>query len=133
MNWLRQIREWQEELGEITGMAKELIGEIGQDRIYVFTPDGHVVDLMPTATPLDFAYKVHTEVGHRCRGAKVNGHIVSLNSKLHTGDQVEIVTEENASPRREWLYDHLGYLNTSRARSKVQNWFLLRDRSKNIA
>lgn len=133
INWLRQILEWQEELGDIPGMAKELIGEIGQDRIYVFTPDGHVVDLMPTATPLDFAYKVHTEVGHRCRGAKVNGHIVSLNSKLHTGDQVEIVTEENASPRREWLYDHLGYLNTSRARAKVQNWFRSRDRAKNIA
>lgn len=133
INWLRQILEWQEDLGDTPGMAKELMGEISLDRIYVFTPDGHVVDLMPTATPLDFAYRVHTEVGHRCRGAKVNGHIVPLNSKLHTGDQVEIVTEENASPRRAWLYDHLGYLNTSRARAKVQNWFRSRDRAKNVA
>lgn len=133
INWLRQILEWQEDLGDTPGMAKEPMGEISLDRIYVFTPDGHVVDLMPTATPLDFAYRVHTEVGHRCRGAKVNGHIVPLNSKLHTGDQVEIVTEENASPRRAWLYDHLGYLNTSRARAKVQNWFRSRDRAKNVA
>jgi GTP pyrophosphokinase len=133
INWLRQLLEWQEELGDLPGMAKELIAEISQDRIYVFTPDGHVVDLMPKATPLDFAYRVHTEIGHRCRGAKVNGHLAALNSRLHTGDQVEIVTEENASPRREWLYDHLGYLNTSRARVKVQNWFRSRDRAKNIA
>jgi len=133
INWLRQLLEWQEELGDLPGMAKELVGGISQDRIYVFTPDGHVVDLMPTATPLDFAYRVHTEVGHSCRGAKVNGQIVSLNSKLQTGDQVEIVTEEDASPRREWLYDHLGYLSTSRARAKVQNWFRSRDRAKNIA
>jgi GTP pyrophosphokinase len=133
INWLRQLLEWQEELGELPGIAKELIGEVSQDRIYVFTPDGHVVDLMPIATPLDFAYKVHTEVGHRCCGARVNGHIASLNSKLHTGDQVEIITEEDASPRREWLYDHLGYLNTSRARVKVQNWFRSRDRAKNIS
>ena len=132
IDWLRQLLEWQEEIGDLPGMAKELTREISQDRIYVYTPDGHVVDLMPTATPLDFAYRVHTEVGHRCRGAKVNGRIVALNSKLQTGDQVEILTEEDASPRREWLFDHLGYLRTSRAKAKVQNWFRSRDRAKNI-
>jgi GTP pyrophosphokinase len=133
IHWLRQILEWQEELGDSTSMASELIGEISQDRIYVFTRDGHVVDLMPDATPLDFAYRVHTEVGNKCRGALVNGQLVSLNSRLETGDQVVILTEPDALPRREWLYEHLGYLKTSRAKAKVQSWFRLRDRAKNIA
>ncbi len=132
INWLRQLLEWQEELGDISGIQKELVGEISHDRIYLFTPDGHVVDLIPSATPLDFAYSVHTEIGHHCRGAKVNGQIVTLNSQLHTGDQVEILTDENAIPRRAWLYDHLGYLKTTRARVKVQNWFRSRDKEKNI-
>jgi|TARA_Y100000310_G_scaffold300337_1_gene335949 GTP pyrophosphokinase len=133
INWLRQIIMWQEDLGDSLGLAKDLLDEIHHDRIYVFTPDGHVIDMIPGATPLDFAYRVHTEVGHSCRGAKVNGQLVSLNSSLQTGDRIEVVTANESTPRREWLVHHLGYLKTSRARAKVQSWFRQRDREKNIS
>jgi GTP pyrophosphokinase len=124
---------WQEDLGDSLGLAKDLLDEIQHDRIYVFTPDGHVIDMIPGATPLDFAYRVHTEVGHSCRGAKVNGQLVALNSSLQTGDRIEILTADETVPRREWLVHHLGYLNTSRAKAKVQSWFRQRDRKKNLS
>lgn len=131
--WLRQVLEWQEEVGDVTGFRDELQGDITQDRIYVFTPDGHVIDLSQGATPIDFAYRVHTEIGHRCRGAKVNGRIVTLNYTLKTGDQVEILTTSGAgSPSRDWLNPSLGYVKTPRCRAKIQNWFKLQDRDKNI-
>ena len=131
--WLRQVLEWQEEVGDVTGFRDELQGDITQDRIYVFTPDGHVIDLPQGATPIDFAYRVHTEIGHRCRGAKINGRIVTLNYTLKTGDQVEILTAAGAgSPSRDWLYPSLGYVKTPRCRAKIQNWFKLQDRDKNI-
>jgi len=133
INWLRQIIMWQEDLGDSLGLAKDLLDEIHHDRIYVFTPDGHVIDMIPGATPLDFAYRVHTEVGHSCRGAKVNGQLVALNSLLQTGDRIEIITEDESVPRREWLFHHLGYLKTSRAKAKVHSWFRLRDREKNLS
>jgi|TARA_B100002003_G_scaffold86925_1_gene81349 GTP pyrophosphokinase len=133
INWLRQIIMWQEDLGDSLGLAKDLLDEIHHDRIYVFTPEGHVIDMIPAATPLDFAYRVHTEVGHSCRGAKVNGQLVSLNSSLQTGDRIEVLTADESVPRREWLLHHLGYLKTSRAKAKVQNWFRQRDRAKNIS
>ncbi|MCB1644268.1 MAG: bifunctional (p)ppGpp synthetase/guanosine-3',5'-bis(diphosphate) 3'-pyrophosphohydrolase [Pseudomonadales bacterium] len=133
LQWLRQILDWREELDEVAGISKELLDEISLDRIYVFTPEGHVVDMMPDATPVDFAYRVHTEVGHKCRGAKVNGKVVPLNTRLKSGDQIEIIVGDEAEPRREWLYAHLGYIVTSRARAKVQSWFGHRTRRKNIA
>lgn len=133
INWLRQILEWQEDLGDSLGLAKDLLDGIQHDRIYVFTPDGHVIDMIPGATPLDFAYRVHTEVGHSCRGAKVNGQLVALNSSLQTGDRIEILTANESAPRREWLIHHLGYLKTSRAKAKVQSWFRQRDREKNLS
>jgi GTP pyrophosphokinase len=133
VNWLRHILEWRDEVEDSPGTTRDLIDEINQDRIYVFTRDGHVVDLMPKATPLDFAYRVHTEVGNKCCGAKVNGHMVELNSMLKTGDKVEILTDEKGVPRREWLHEHLGYLNTSRARVKVQSWFRLREKTSRIS
>ncbi|XOV90023.1 MAG: RelA/SpoT family protein [Pseudomonadota bacterium] len=132
IEWLRQLLEWQEELGDVAGVTKELFSEVSLDRIYVFTPEGHVVDMTPGATPVDFAYRVHTEIGHKCRGAKVNGRVVSLNTRLGTGDQVEIIVGDEAEPRREWLHKHLGYVTTSRARAKIKSWFGHRARRKNI-
>tara|TARA_R110002072_G_scaffold51389_1_gene137870 strand:- start:59662 stop:61902 length:2241 start_codon:yes stop_codon:yes gene_type:complete len=131
ISWLRQILEWQEELGDVSDIAKAVLDEASLDRIYLYTPDGHVIDMMPGATPVDFAYRVHTEVGHKCRGARVNGRVVSLNTKLRSGDQIEIITGEDAEPRREWLHEHLGYVTTSRARAKIQSWFGNRTKRKN--
>jgi GTP pyrophosphokinase len=132
LNWLRQVLDWHEETGDALGVAEQLSFEVDQDRVYVFTPQGDVVNLSAGATPLDFAYHVHTEVGHRCRGAKVNGAIVPLTHTLQTGDRVEILTGRDAQPRRDWLQSGLGYLCTSRARSKVQAWFRSQAREDNV-
>ncbi|WP_305857305.1 GTP diphosphokinase [Balneatrix alpica] len=131
--WLRQVLEWQEEMGDATGLVDQLRNSITQDRIYVFTPEGHVVDLPNGSTPLDFAYRVHTEIGNSCRGAKVGGRIVPLTYKLKTGDQVEILRQKGGTPSRDWLNQNFGYLYTSRARAKVQAWFKLQDRDDNVA
>jgi GTP pyrophosphokinase len=131
--WLRQVIEWHEELGDIGGLADQLRVDIEPDRVYVFTPDGHAVDLPKGATPLDFAYRVHTEIGHNCRGAKVNGRIVPLNYSLQTGEQVEIITSKQGTPSRDWLNSNLGYVTTSRARAKIVHWFKLQDRDQNVA
>lgn len=128
--WLRQVLEWHEEIED--DQVKELLSrDNATDRIYVFTPEGHVVDLPLGATPLDFAYRVHTSIGHRCRGAKVNGRIVPLNATLHTADQVSVLTSKQESPSRDWLSPALGYLHTTRARAKVQQWFRKQDQDKN--
>lgn len=133
ISWLRQVLEWHEELGDIGGLADQLRVDIEPDRVYVFTPDGHAIDLPKGATPLDFAYRVHTEVGHNCRGAKINGRIVPLNYNLQTGEQVEIITGKNSGPSRDWLNPNLGYVNTSRARAKIVHWFKLQARDQNVA
>lgn len=132
--WLRQVLEWQEQLGDagVSDIVAEFRHDVIEERVYVFTPDGHVVDLSKGATPLDFAYYVHTEVGHSCRGAKVNGRIVPLNYQLKTGEQVVVLTAKGGSPSRDWLNQNLGYLKTSRARAKVQHWFKEQDRDRNI-
>ncbi|PKM31217.1 MAG: GTP diphosphokinase [Gammaproteobacteria bacterium HGW-Gammaproteobacteria-11] len=130
--WLRQVLEWHEEMGDIGGLADQLRVDFEPDRIYIFTPDGHVVDVPKGATPLDFAYRIHTEIGHSCRGAKVNGRIVPLNYILQTGEQVEIITGKHSGPSRDWLNPNLGYVNTSRARAKVQHWFKLQAREQNV-
>lgn len=129
--WLRQVLEWQEELGDVTGIAEQLRVDIEPDRVYVFTPDGHAIDLPKGATPLDFAYRVHTEVGHHCRGAKIDGRIVPLNYTLKTGQQVDIITSKEGGPSRDWLNPNLGYINTSKARAKIIHWFKLQDRDQN--
>lgn len=116
--WLRSILEWHDEVGAVFNG-----GYVGQDRIFVTTPAGHVLDMSPNATPVDFAYRVHTEVGHRCRGARVNGRQVPLNRRLATGECIEIDTGDTEAPRREWLNPALGYVNTARARTKIQAWF----------
>lgn len=130
--WLKQVLDEHESSDGFNELAEELSHDINQDKIYVFTPDGHVVELSNGATPLDFAYRVHTEIGHRCRGAKVNGRIVPLTYQLQTGQQVEILKGTNAEPSREWLRPTLGYLRTNRARAKVKAWFKQRDRAQNI-
>jgi GTP pyrophosphokinase len=132
IEWLRQVLEWHEELG-VNPLSDDLGQGVEQDRIYLFTPEGHIVDLPQGATPLDFAYRIHTEIGHRCRGAKVNGRIVPLNHILQTSDQVEVLTGKHEVPSRDWLIESLGYLNTSRARAKVRNWFGAQQREQNIA
>lgn len=130
--WLRQVLEWHEETG---GSAVDLSEQFtpDQDRVYVFTPDGHVVNLAYGSTPIDFAYHIHTEVGHRCRGAKVNGRIVPLTYALQTGEQVEILTGKENAPRRDWLQPNLGFIKSARTRTKVQAWFRQQAREDNIA
>ena len=130
--WLRQLLEWHEELG-VNVLTEGLLDGIENKRVYVFTPDGHVVDLPDRSTPLDFAYRIHTEIGHCCRGAKINGRIVPLNYILKTADQVEILTGKQKVPSRDWLIEALGYINTSRARAKVRQWFGEQAREQNIA
>ncbi len=130
--WLRQVLEWHDEIGNDD--VKDLFRHDGSaDRIYVFTPEGHVVDLPPLSSPLDFAYRIHTEVGHRCRGCRINGRIAPLNTPLKTADQVEILTGKNESPSRDWLSVTSGYLHTPRARAKVQGWFRKQNFEKNAA
>lgn len=131
--WLRQVLEWHEALGDDSEVVEQFSFDSAQDRVYVFTPKGDVVSLVHGATPLDFAYHVHTEVGHRCRGAKVNGSIVPLTHKLQTGERVEILTGNENRPRRDWLLPSAGYLRTSRARARVHQWFKEQTRDDNIA
>jgi GTP pyrophosphokinase len=128
--WMRRLLEPRNDDGEL---AAELQTELLEDRVYVLTPRGEVVDLPHGATVLDFAYHVHTEVGHRCRGAKVNGRIVPLTHQPHSGDRVEILTAKIAEPSRDWLSVHHGYLNTSRARDKVRAWFRRTAHEANLA
>lgn len=132
ITWLRQVLEWHEDLGEAEGLGEILRTDVVQDRLYLFTPDGHVIDMQKGSTAVDFAYRVHTEIGHRCCGAKVNGRIVTLNKPLQTGDQVEILTGSEQRPRRDWLNANYGYVTTSKARAKVAHWFKQQDRDKNI-
>ncbi len=132
LSWLRQVMEWHEELGDLEGLGEHWRADVEPDRIYVFTKDGHVVDLPVSATPLDFAYRIHTEVGNTCRGAKVGDRIVPLNHTLRTGDQVEILTGPGARPSRDWLNPYLGYVMTSRAKAKIAHWFKTQDRDENI-
>ncbi|MBE0401533.1 MULTISPECIES: GTP diphosphokinase [Halomonas] len=130
--WLRQVLEWQDEVGGFGDLREGLASDVAPDRIYVFTPDGHVIDLPRVATPIDFAYRVHTEIGHRCRGAKINGRIVPLTYKLKTGQQVEILTATKGGPSRDWLNPSLGYVRTSRGRAKIQAWFKHQARDQNL-
>lgn len=130
--WLRQVLEWQDEVGGFGDLREGLASDVAPDRIYVFTPDGHVIDLPRVATPIDFAYRVHTEIGHRCRGAKINGRIVPLTYKLKSGQQVEILTATKGGPSRDWLNPSLGYVRTSRARAKIQAWFKHQARDQNL-
>lgn len=130
--WLRQILEWREEEKDTKDFIDRFKSEVFQDRVYVLTPQGKVEDLPLGATPLDFAYHIHTDVGHQYRGAKVNGRIVPLGYQLKNGEQVEILAAKNSTPSRDWLNPHLGYLHSSRARAKVRSWFRQQDYENNV-
>jgi len=117
---------------EVSDAISEISTELSNDRAYVFTPTGQIVDIPMGGTPLDFAYSIHSEVGHRCRGAKVNGRIVNLTTVLETGDEVEILTTKESRPSRDWMNKNLGFIKSAGTRSKVRNWFNHQDFEQNL-
>jgi len=133
ISWLRQILEWRDdEERDTDDFIDRFKSEVFQDRVYVLTPQGKVLDLPKGSTPLDFAYHIHTDVGHGFRGAKVNGRIVSIGYELKNGEQVEILTSKQSKPSRDWLNPHLAYLTGARARAKVRAWFRQQDFASNV-
>ena len=130
--WLRSLMEWRQEVTDASEFVDAMKTDIFQDRVYAFTPKGKIIDLPVGATPIDFAYHVHTEIGHRCRGARINDIWVGLDYQLRTGDRVEIVTSKRGAPSRDWLNPALGYIKTTRARTKIRQWFRRQDRQQNI-
>ena len=133
ISWLRKLLQWQEEVVDGGDLAEELKNQVVEDRVYIFTPSGDIIDLPLGATPLDFAYYIHSNVGHRCIGAKIFGKIVPFTHQLTTGDQVEILTQKQPNPSRDWLNPSLGYIKSSRARAKIHHWFKQLDRDKNLS
>ncbi|HXG41735.1 MAG TPA: bifunctional (p)ppGpp synthetase/guanosine-3',5'-bis(diphosphate) 3'-pyrophosphohydrolase [Dehalococcoidia bacterium] len=132
--WLRQLLEWHRELAGAAELVEAVKTDIFQDQVYVFTPKGEVKELARGATPIDFAYLIHTDLGHSCVGARVNGRLVPLNYQLQNGDVVEIITSKTSrGPSRDWLNPHLGYVRTSHARQKIRQWFKRQERAENIA
>jgi GTP pyrophosphokinase len=129
INALRQLLDDNDDEQLVEGFSQQL----DSHRVYVYTPKGEVIDLTNGSTPLDFAYQIHSEIGHRCRGAKVNGRIMPLTYLLRNGDQVEVLTTRDPGPSRDWLNKSLGYINSSRARSKVRAWFNLQDHEQHVA
>ncbi len=133
--YLRRLMEFDDD--DIEQDADEFLdamkSDVFEDRVYAFTPKGDIVDLPGGATPVDFAYHIHTDVGNRCRGARVNGQLVALDSPLKSGDRVEILTSKRGGPSLDWLNPNLGYVHTNRARAKIRTWFRKLDREKNIA
>lgn len=130
--WLRQLLEWKDEVADASEFIDRVKDEVFEDRVYVFSPKGKVIDLSYGSTPVDFAYSIHTEVGHRCRGAKVNGKMVPLTYRLKTGEQVSIITSKAGGPSLDWLDLHKGYVNSRRARAGIQHWFRHENRAETI-
>ncbi|WP_109079123.1 GTP diphosphokinase [Aggregatibacter kilianii] len=130
--WLRKLLAWQDDITDSGEVMAELRSQVFDDRVYVFTPKGEVVDLPTGSTPLDFAYAIHSEIGHRCIGAKVGGRIVPFTYQLQMGDQVDIITQKNPNPSRDWLNPNLGFTHTAKSRAKIHAWFKKQDRDKNI-
>jgi len=131
--WLRQLLAWRDEVAEGASWAEKTRKAALDDTIYVLTPQGKVVDLPAGSTPLDFAYALHTDLGHRCRGAKVDGHMVTLDTALASGQRVEIVVAKAGGPSRDWLNPDLGFLRSSRARGKLRQWFNAQALAETIA
>jgi guanosine-3',5'-bis(diphosphate) 3'-pyrophosphohydrolase len=131
--WLRQLLDWQRDMSQAEELIEAVKTDIFQDQVYIFTPKGEIKDLPAGSTPLDFAYRIHTDLGHRCVGAKVNGRLVSLNFVLKNGEVVEILTSKTSKgPSRDWMNANLGYLRTTHARDKVRTWFKRQERAENI-
>jgi guanosine-3',5'-bis(diphosphate) 3'-pyrophosphohydrolase len=132
--WLRQLLDWQRELSRAEDLVEAVKTDIFRDQVFVFTPKGEVKDLPAGSTPIDFAYRIHTDLGHTCVGAKVNGRLVALNYQLQNGDAVEIMTSKRSrGPSRDWLGPSRGYIRTSHAREKVRQWFKKQERAENIS
>jgi GTP pyrophosphokinase len=127
---LRELLSWREEVADASNWVAQFRRAALDDTIYVITPQGRVIDLPRGATPIDFAYRVHTQVGHRCRGAKVDGALTPLNKPLASGQTVEIITAKQGGPSRDWLNPQLGYIQTSRARTKVKQWFAAQEEAQ---
>ena len=132
IHWFRQLVRNLREAGEADDESDLLQKEFLDERIYVFTPRGDVIDLPAGSTPIDFAYQIHTEVGHRCRGARVNGKMVSLDYQLKSGDRVDIITASRGGPSRDWMNENLGYTRSARTRSKIRQWFRQQEKEQNI-
>jgi GTP pyrophosphokinase len=124
--------EWRQDVEDAKEFVEGMKSDVFEDRVYVFTPRGDIIDLPSGSTPIDFAYHVHTDVGHRCRGAKVNGKLVSLDYTLKTGEKVEILTAKRGGPSLDWLNPNLGLVKTQRARAKIRRWFKRQAREQNI-
>jgi GTP diphosphokinase / guanosine-3',5'-bis(diphosphate) 3'-diphosphatase len=133
VNWLRRLMDWRKDVDDAQEFMDGMKTDVFQDRVYVFTPRGDIIDLPSGSTPIDFAYHVHTEIGHRCRGAKINGKLVTLDYALKTGDQVEILTAKQGGPSRDWLNSNLGLVNTQRGRAKIKQWFKKQDWDQNVS
>ncbi|HEV8095803.1 MAG TPA: TGS domain-containing protein, partial [Burkholderiales bacterium] len=131
--WLRQVLDWKDAVADAGEWLQQFKSSLFTDTIYVLTPQGKVVDLPRGATPVDFAYAVHTSLGHRCRGAKVDGAMVPLNHVLSSGQRVEIVAVKQGGPSRDWLNPELGYVHSHRARAKVRQWFKAQQVEETIA
>lgn len=130
--WLRKLLAWQADIADSGEIMGEVRSQVFDDRVYVFTPKGEVVDLPTGSTPLDFAYAIHSDVGHRCIGAKVAGRIVPFTYQLQMGDQIDILTQKEPNPSRDWLNPNAGFTHTQKARAKILAWFKKLDRDKNI-
>jgi len=129
----QSVEDYTDEVEDVRAFVASVRADVFQDRVYVFTPRGRLIDLPRGATPLDFAYAVHTEIGHTCRGAKVDGRWTPLHYQLNTGEQVEIIRGRKGGPSRDWLSDELGYTKTTRARQKIKQWFRRQGKEQNIA
>ena len=132
ISWLRSLLNLQQEGEDADDLVEGWKSDVFKDRVYVLTPQGDIIDLPAGSTPIDFAYHVHTEIGNRCRGAKINGKLVSLDYILETGNQVEVLTAKRGGPSRDWLNPNLGLVRTSRAKAKIKQWFKRQDRESNL-
>jgi GTP pyrophosphokinase len=130
--WLRRLMEWRQDDNGDTDFIDAMKSDVFDDRVYAFTPKGDIIDLPAGSTPIDFAYHIHSDIGHRCRGAKVNGKLVTLDYRMQTGDSVEILTAKRGGPSRDWLNPSLEMVKTQRARGKIRQWFKRQDREQNI-